>query len=163
MKNKGLTLIELITAMVITAIVSLAITVYFVSEHRFRGAIRDRIELSREARIAMNHMTRVLRFAKSVDTAVADQITAVIEGGPEGDSHHHLDFITNDNTTVVYTRNADNTLTYTQGENAPVEIARNITNFPQPIWKDPELGIQLTASDGDNVLSIQTKIRALPE
>ena len=63
MKNKGLTLIELAVVVVIVAIATLAITMHFVSEQRFRTNVQEKINIGKEARIAMNHMVRVLRFA----------------------------------------------------------------------------------------------------
>ena len=89
MKNKGFTLTELIVTMVIGSIIILAITVQFVAEYRFRRAIEERGDSSREARIAMNHMARVLRFVvpgtisitQSTDSPPdTEKIEATIEG-----------------------------------------------------------------------------------
>ena len=109
MRNNAFTLTEFIIVIVISTIVVVTIGFNLVAANRFRIITQENVELSREARIAVNHMTRVLRFADpSTITASSDSISATIEAG-------HLPFITSD-TVVTYARNAANdTLTYTQG------------------------------------------------
>lgn len=164
MKKRGLSLTELIVAIVISSIVMLAITVYFVSEYRFRSMMQDRIAITREARLAMNHMTRILRFADpgplstSIDT---DKINTMIEGG-------HLAFMPElplgmENSYVVkYERLGTNVLEYTQDPGEPDEIARYITEFI-PIRTSDLIEIRLTAQKGNQSVSLKTKIRAFGE
>ncbi len=167
MRNKGFSIIELAVVMTISTIIGLAIAFNFVTVHYLRSMTQDNIALSRETRIAMNHMTRVLRFAKpaTIDDTVANQISATIEGVPQ-----HLDFITSD-TNIAYTRDTDNnTLEYTQGAEAAVVIAGggerdiDITYF-QPSWDstEVELEIKLTAQKESRSVSLLTKIRPLGE
>ena len=63
MKNKGLTLAELVITMVIASIVAMTLTVLFISEFRLREKINDEITVAREAEAAIDGVSRVLRFA----------------------------------------------------------------------------------------------------
>ena len=156
MKEKGLSLIELIVTTVVVAIASLTIAAYFVSEYKFRRAMKQRISLSREARIAINHMTRVLRFAQpdTINDTVDNQIIANIEGG-------HVIFIDSE-TAIMYELDVvNNTIEYTQDEDT-VEVANRITSFT-PVWNDPQIEIQLVANEGGSSITVETEIRALGE
>lgn len=167
MRNSGFTIAELTIVMVISAIVVVATGANLVAAHYFRATTQDTIELSREARIATNHMARVLRFAKpGTITAGSNQISATIEGIPQ-----HLDFITSD-TAIVYTRNtANNTLTYTQGAASPEVIAGggpsdiDIAYFDGLLYSGPpeEVEIKLTAEKEGRSVSVQTRILVLGE
>ena len=164
MRNKGLTLIELTVVIAISTVIGLAITFNFLTAHYLRSMTQDNIALSREARIAMNHMTRVLRFAKPATiTAGSNQISATIEGVPQ-----HLNFITSD-TTITYTRDTDNdTLEYTQGAESALVIAGggerdiDITYF-EGSWDGTELEVKLMAQKEDRPVSLLTRIRPLGE
>lgn len=163
MRKKGLTLIELVIAMAIGGIVALAITAHFVSEYRFRSAIQDKVTLAREARIAMNHMARVLRFAKASTVNVTTDpqtgetlaINATIEGG-------HLSFIISD-TAVAYALDAGNNLIYTVVGVGADTIATDITVFNGNWGSPPDLVINLTAQKEYQSIPLQTTIRVLAE
>jgi len=158
MKKNGLTLMELMIVIIISSFIGLAITAYFVSEFRFRLAMQDRIALTREARIATNHMRRVLRFASSVNIQGGTAIMADIEGG-------HLDFIEND-ITIAYGRNGTD-LSYVIDPHAiPPEtpqlsvIATNISalNFEEI---NHGVRITLTAENNNSSVTLQTNVRPL--
>lgn len=173
MKNKGLTLIELVTALVIFGIIGLAITVHFVAEYRFRSAAQDRIAIIREAGIAVDHMTRVLRFAIpntigvspfEDDAETTRLVGAVIERG-------HVDIVGSgdpDNIEYEYDRDT-HAIIYRQGGIVATldGIVKNVTAFnvlwnPEP---QPEFLIRLTVSSDDGLILIplETKIRVLGE
>ncbi len=163
MRNSGLTIVEVTIITVITAIVVLAVGANLVAAHYFRATTHDTIELSREARIATNHMARVLRFAKpGTITAGEDEISATVDSG-------HLLLITSDNTDIVYTRTANNTLTYTQDGVTNViagggESDIDIIDF-DGIWYSltSEIEIELTAEKEGRSISVQTRILVLGE
>ncbi len=169
MKNSGLTIAELTIVMVICAIVVVAIGANLVAAHYFRATTQDTIEVSREARIATNHMARVLRFAKpGTVTAGSNQITATIDGGHFKDKDGNLTIIQTD-TDILYERDTTNkTLTYKQAAGSPEVIAGggqadiDITYF-NGIWYSgsSELEIKLTAEKGGRSVSVQTRILAL--
>lgn len=166
MKHKGLTLIELVVAMVVTTIIALSMVLYFVGENSFRNMMQERVTLAREARIATNHMTRVLRFAipDTIDDTIDNQISATIAVGDS--SNPHLGSITSD-TYVEYILNDDNTLMYTQGiDGTPIEIAEDIIYFDST-FDNPELTIQLiaekTIKGTVKSIPIETTIRVLGE
>ena len=173
-KNRGLTLTELIIAMVIGGIVLLAITCQFVAEQTFRTSINNRIAAINDASIAMHHMTRVLRYAKpsTVSTAPATgyvtSITATIDHAvahtTAGDNLPEFTA----NTVVIYGWKADNSFEYTRGA-ATQTISKYITAFPvTSLWWDGannNLTIQITAQtnakQGNGSSSLNTKIRVL--
>ncbi|UCD54598.1 MAG: hypothetical protein JSV93_03505 [Candidatus Omnitrophota bacterium] len=119
MRNNGFSLIEVTIIVSISALIGLAITFNFVIAHHLRCMTEDNVAISREVRIAMNHMTRVLRFAKpdTLDDTVENQISATIEGG-------HLDFIASADADIVYEYIPENkSIEYTQDENPAIVIA----------------------------------------
>jgi len=159
MKKNGLTLMELMIVIIISSFIGLAITAYFVSEFRFRLAMQDRIALTREARIATNHMRRVLRFASSVNIQGAGTIiVADIEGG-------HLDFIEND-ITIAYGRNGTD-LSYVIDPHAvPPEtpqVSVIATNISALNFADINHGVRiiLTAENNNSSVTLQTNVRPL--
>jgi len=172
MKKNGITLIELITTMLIAGIIGLAIAAHFIHEYRFRAAARDRIAFSREAGIAMNHITRVLRFAipDTIETEYENDSLKKIEADIEGG---HLDLTgTVEKESIFYQYDpGPGIITYGQGDNDAVELATNIIFFDVD-WPgddsqeaEPELKIRLTAGNADGSISIPlvTTIRVLPE
>ena len=69
MKNKGLTLAELVITMVIASIVAMTLTVLFISEFRLREQINDQITVVREAETVIDHVSRVIRFCPNLTAA----------------------------------------------------------------------------------------------
>ncbi|MCX5667780.1 MAG: prepilin-type N-terminal cleavage/methylation domain-containing protein [Candidatus Omnitrophica bacterium] len=164
MNNRGLTLVELIIAMVISGIIFLALTCQFVSELTFRTMINNQIAATNEASIVMRHMTRVLRYAKpltiSTTTAsgYATSIMATIDYAAAGSN---LPEFTAD-TVVTYGRKSDNTFEYSKGGVVDV-ISNRITAFPATSswWDGADLTIQITAQQGNKSSSLNTKIHVL--
>jgi len=158
--------------MVVGGIVVLTITVHFVSEYRFRSAMQERAALARDARIVMNHMTGVLRFAIPDEIEITSsqdvttQIRADIAGG-------HLDLTGSSDEDIRYQYNpGQDTITYRQGTGGTATtIASNITGLKVDWPRDndpeaePDLKIEVTAGSADGSISIPltTTIRVLPE
>lgn len=157
MKNKGLTLIELVVAITISGLLVLAMTSQFVTEVIFRSTISDQIAVINDASIAIRHMTRILRYAKAStvpagikDTASGDydkSITVAIDKNAAGDN---LPEITSDGTTVTYGWKQNYTLECKIGALTPYLITDDITDFPvSSSWWDSannDLTLQLTAT-----------------
>lgn len=170
MKKNGFTLVEVIVAIVISAIVALTFTVFIVTETRLRMNTNNEISATREANLAMDHMTRVLRFADPSTIVLVPPtgsnptilITATIKAG-------HLDLFPTD-TDIEYRNNdpavADSTnrILYVIDPLGPspttTQIVDGITNLII-IWNDPELEIELTAENGDSSVTLNTTIRVM--
>ena len=159
-KIKGFTLTELIVALTLSTLIIIGIIVHFASEQNFRAAVQDKIAVMREARMAMVHMSRALRFVDISDPvnrpflAMSNPglISATIEGG-------HLDNFPND-TQIQYSENTANlTLECTRGGNTVV-IANNITDFDAS-WSNPYFTVSITSTEGEESFSFRTKIFVL--
>jgi len=180
MRNNGLTITELTIVIAISTIVALAIGFNFVAANYFRNTTENTVEVSREARIALNHISRTLRFADpdpSIPTPItagANQITATIEGGHFRDKSGNLTLIQSD-TVIRYERDtANDTLEYTYdlggASESTVVIAGSgakdidITYF-DGIWygTPPEIEVKLTAEKDNRSISVQTRILVLGE
>jgi len=167
MTKKGLTLIELVITMVISSLIALALMIFFVAEYRFRVADREKIALIREANIAMHHMTRILRFARAgtIDDGIDAGVGVLDRIGDitNGDGIEIMDNVTPipaGGAVVEYVRTAGNVFQYTQDAGPPVDVATNITGLSTD-WNDPDLTINLAASDGNNAVNLQTSVRVL--
>ena len=79
MKNKGLTLAELIVTMAIAFIVAMTLTVLFISEFRLREQINDQIAVTRGARAVIDHASRVLKFASPDSFTVNQGVNPAVE------------------------------------------------------------------------------------
>lgn len=156
MKNRGITLTELIIAVIISGFVILAITVQFVAQQNFIANINDQLSADNEAAIAVRTLTRVLRFAMPASynrTGVAGAriLTINIEGGPLGNLNYHLPEFTAAATQVIFERvvggAGNNTFTYTRG-GVTLVVARNITAFDvtPTDGTNRELTLNITAS-----------------
>ena len=161
MKRNGFTLVELIITMVMGGIIFLAMGSQFVAESRFRAALKNEISALGEARLAINHMARTLRFAVPSTVTITSGgnysivLGADIEGG-------HISSVPV-RSPVSYRRYAaDNTLEYIFGADAPAVIASNITDF-NCAWDNTksELTIKLTTEVKGERNYLETKIRAL--
>lgn len=162
MNRRGMTLIEVIMVLVLGGILLLAMTAQFIADVKFRRIINDQIAISQEAAVAVNHMTRTLRFAVPDSIQIntfgpsAYQLTATIEPG------HLAGFTTNKQ--VTYQRWGDPTIRYLVSGANLVIIARNIASFV-PSW-DPatkELTLTFTVTKGSQSVTISTKIYVLPD
>ena len=146
-KKNGFSLVEILATTIIGTMLVLVISGMFIDAYKMRDDVKETADLAREATIAMNHMTRVLRFAKvsSPITVAGTQISAKIEEG-------HLDFITaTGGTDVTYSIDANNDLLYTQGAANPIVIAHHVNSFAGSLWdgtnNNNTLTIIFTVSD----------------
>ena len=158
-KHNGLTLIELLVTMIIVGIAGLAVTMQFVSEYKLRSAIQPRMALANNAVTAMNHMTRLLRFARAdtVDVAtVPNEISATILDGFLPSTANDIDVhYTLDTQTGILTFDID-------GDGVdPYEIARDITAFEGNFDNNPDLRITLLAQDENDSFPMQTTIMVM--
>lgn len=63
MKKSGITLVEMIVAMLLSTIIVSALACQFVAMVRFNATLQNTIDAEREAYTVVNGMTRILRFA----------------------------------------------------------------------------------------------------
>ena len=87
MDRKGITLIELTITMTLSGILMLSAALFFVSQTSFIKLIQDKITAEREARIVINHMSKIIRIANPGDDYVfsagasEDYLRTKIKGG----------------------------------------------------------------------------------
>lgn len=176
-----MTLVELVTAMVLAAILLLVMTCQFIAHQRITAGINDRNAAAQEAVVAMRHMSKTLKFALfNPDVSGADvrypapfqsSISFTVEGGdPITDpQHYHLpEFVSS--TRIEYAKNAQNEFVYINpAPNAtPIVIATGVTRFSCPYGKSPggtnnDFAIILRTQKGNERVVTVTKIHALPE
>ncbi len=172
MRTRGVTLIELVTAMVLAGILLLVMTCQFIANQNFTKAVNNRTAAAQETAVIMHHITRTLRFARS-DLAVskndgryASSISFTIEGT------HLTDFPAG--ARLEYALDAGkHQLVYINPAPmaTPVVIATDVTNFtvdyaiPQG-FTNYEFVITLTITKGDQIgsqaVATTTTIHALP-
>ena len=169
MSNRGLTLTELIVAIVISGIVLLALTCQFVAEQTLQKTIQDQVVATNDASIAVRHMARILRYAKQSTI----QLCALPTGGYDTSIKATIDHdsaganlpeFTENNTQIIYGRKNDNTFEYTMGSTTYV-VSNHITSFPvtSSSWDsaNKNLTVQLIAQQGNESSSLDTKIHVL--
>ena len=156
MKNKGFTLTEFITAIVVSALVILATAVLFVAEYRFRADTNNEVYAAREAKAVMSHMSRTLRFAKPGTVTISTStLTFTLEGG-------HLGFAASDTSNTSYSYNSSSDTVYFKlGGGTAYPIAYDITYF-NPVWNlaAKNFTIDITAQKGDAKVDLHTVIYA---
>lgn len=154
MRNKGFTLLELlITSTVVMPIILLGVTGLFVAEYNVRNFTQDLLTVSREARIAMDHMTRVIRFSDNVQIG-ANSVTAHLEPG-------HLFYPSAGYVNVVYTYSpGSHDIQVNDGNLWNYNLARHIDSF-EVTWASPEATIKITARKGKAESTLVTKVRSL--
>ena len=120
MKDKGVTLIELISVMVIMGFVILLMACQFVAQTTFSSAISHQVTALNEVSAAMYNMTRVLRYVDS--TTINNPSTTSITGQVDAFSP-----------AVTFSLDATNpanpTITYKVGAAAATVIANNVSYF----------------------------------
>jgi hypothetical protein len=169
--------------LILGGILALALASQFVALARFRTAIENKAEPAREAYVLLNHMTHVLRFAKTTPLPVftsngtEERLTATIEGG-------HIGTIPS-NTACYYRRvKSTNRFYFKNGTATEEKISEYITYFNavvdvpgettlyDPILPAPgtytattpgDIMLQLIFSKGDTVTPIQTTIQVMGE
>ena len=110
LQKSGITLVEMIVAMLLSTIIVSALACQFVAMVRFNTALQNTIEAERDAYTIVNNMTRILRFADPASITFDESPTAIgnlsatIKAG-------HLSFVTAD-TTVYYKRDSTRPMVY---------------------------------------------------
>ena len=163
MKNRGFTLAELITAMVISSLVILATAVLFVAEYRFRTDINNEVYVAREAKTAMSHMARTLRFAKPTTVSITSgKLDFTIEAG----NPPHLPNLVTSYTSIEYnynsSGNAANVVYFKLGSAAAYPVAYDITHF-NPVWNSTakNFTIDISAKKGNAEVDLHTVITTI--
>ena len=134
MKNKGITLVELMVVLLITGVILLVMTCQFIVQQTLQARITEQINVLNDASIVMTHMAQTLKFAAGTITTGSDAtyssyITAVdIEGGPG--------YIPPPGTTVTYGLLKDKITTFVYVQNRDIvhatTLATDISDFPLP-------------------------------
>ena len=117
MENKGLTLIELMVVLLITACMVLVMTCQFIAQATFGAALINQTSALSEVSVAMYELTTNLRFidASTVNTPTTTSIT-----GKDASA----------SSTITYSQDvANHTITRTIGLGATTVIASNISYF----------------------------------
>lgn len=165
MQKRGITLVELTLVMLICSIMLLVMTCQFLATQGFLNILNNQNANTQDAALALNHMTRLLRFATSPsinadpDIYPKGSIKATIEGG-----HNLAGF--NLNRDIEYGVKGDGALEYIidPGDplhGPPVVIACNVTSF-SVTWEDEEFTINLTVKKGNQEMAVSTKIYSMP-
>lgn len=186
MRTRGMTLVELVTAMVLAGILLLVMTCQFIAHQRITTGINNQNAAAQEAVVAMRHMSKTLKFALFADstkykppkTVPADpryarSVRFTIEGGdPITDPwHYHLPEFTA-NTRIEYGVTAGGDLEYRTDSNpdidlptgAPVTMATELfANSCKFNIIAPNFVIQLRIRKSNAVIIVNTAIHALPE
>lgn len=126
MKKSGITLVEMIVAMLLSTIIVSALACQFVAMVRFNTALQNTIEAERDAYTVVNNMTRILRFADpssfTFSVPSGSWIGATIKGG-------HLSFVTADRN-VWYGRSAPSSFwVYWAGDAAGTTLSNNVSSW----------------------------------
>lgn len=170
MKKSGITLVEMIVAMLLSTVIISAIGIQFVAMVRFNTTLQNTINAERDAYIIANNMARILRFADpaTFNFATPNILSATIKAG-------HLSFIPID-TLVTYGRGYVDPLNpnvfwvIRAGESAVTILSRNVSlwDATSSIYDSAtrELSIVFditkTSANGQTVtIPIRTKIKVI--
>ena len=167
LKKSSFTLLEMAITMTLAGILILALTSQFLAMARFKTSLENKAEPSLEAYIVLNHLTNVLRFAKSdgtfsfVSDPSTDLLTANIEGGRITlipDQAPNPNFVT-----CYYRRyRSTNSLYFQIGTNPEQLLSGYVTYFDAGMdMTGNEITLKLIFSRGGTVTPIQTKLKAL--
>lgn len=167
---RGFTLAELQVAFVIAGIVSLVLASFYVAEYRFRRSLTSDVDIAREARIATNHMTKVLRFASSftITSNPPDNTMITVQGNAvEGG---HITLIPNqvpNQVTVRYTLDTTiGQITFLIVETGQSQViaenliyANAVEEVPLSPGGNPRILLSLTFRRNEREISVQTSIQ----
>lgn len=167
-KKHGLTIIEMIIAMILSGILVLSMAYLFTGLVKltplveYGAALKEAKVTSREALVVMGHMTRVLRFADPVHGSIQfdnpnNKIIVTIEGG------HGLNLVTGDAaTTCYYKRDASNNFWFSPDCNtdgspkagvSDVLLSSNVSYF----WTDNTVPADLVWNSATKTLVLRLK------
>lgn len=186
MKRGAFTLIELVTTLVLSGILVCLITCIMVANVKLSDRVQTSAEATREGMIALNHMTKVLRFAEpdTLDTNSSANPEYLFIGVEPG----HIGLIPSNCLSIKYSRYKADTEQYkanefyfstfsdSAGSNliSSEKVGDDITYIdltkddPDPsknIWSSSakELTIRIKAEKNGAVIPLQTKIKVLPD
>lgn len=164
MKKSGITLVEMIVAMLLSTMIISAIGIQFVAMVRFNTTLQNTITAERDAYIIASNMTRILRFADPDPAAFIlnppDWIKATIKGG-------HLSFITTDTNVWYGGEPPDPFWVYRDGDAAATTLSNNVSYWDMTYDSaTQELSIAFditrTSANGQTVtIPIRTKIKVI--
>ena len=170
-RRHGITLIELMVAVTLGAILLLVMTIQFVANQKFQAVIGDKIAATQEAEVAMYNITQILKFVSpstvliDKDSAYAHSIQATLKASflPDIGSDKSIEY--------GFSQNNDNNLYYIPDatDPEPVIITGSIIAFGPPqglqMW-DPvtnNFNISLSAQKNNSTVTLTTAIHALPD
>ncbi|MGM0568703.1 MAG: PulJ/GspJ family protein [Elusimicrobiota bacterium] len=157
--DKGFTLTELITVMVVSSLIALTIGAYFVNEYEMRMNIINRTNKTQEARVALRALTHKLRFAKPGTVELENgTFKADIKGGHLSHPQHNNE---GSNQFISFRLNGTN-LQESYDENNWTTIARNVSHFKaEPNPDDPDSLILVGVEVDGKELQIRTGLKML--
>lgn len=169
--TKGLSLVELVVAIAVTAILSTSIGLFFIIFVKNYEGTKDNLDIQYEAQVSLNEMTRIAMESKGishVNTLEASGVSGVItnpimvafESEDDGGNTIYHVFSYNNNT--VYYDDTTDASTYNQ-----YEFANNISNFiiePSPYNTDNfsetnSIKIIFEIKKGDAKLDVNTVVK----
>lgn len=162
-KNRGFTLTETLTVMVIFSIIALTIGAYYVNEYELRTSIIKRAQMTREARVALRHLTSKLRFAYPDTVSISEngnKIKAEIRGGHLPHDMHQDDI---DIEFHYIPNRRELRESYLLSQPVRNVIARNISSFgaEKSDGNSENLIIRIATEIDDGVLEIESGLKML--
>ena len=178
MNRRGLTLTELIVVLMLSAILITVVTIQFVMMAGLKTDTGDKAYVIREARLIMNHMSKVLRFAKPdgtlhffINGTSTKEIRANIRKG-------HINLVTGSDTVCYYKQVISedgftpNDFCFKKGEGSTEwqVIGRGVTSFDADntgnrLW-DPAtklLTLRFTVTRKNASIPVETTIKVIGE
>ena len=118
--NKGLTLIELIIGIALTAVVMAAVGTFLVTNINFSNIAQDEIYVQEQVRKAMKSITNLVMDKEIIDSISMDA----------GNSNtRSAKFSGNSEQLIINYKVADQELKYKLGANSEISLAKNISHF----------------------------------
>ncbi|GEM_PF-2788043 len=159
--NSGISLTELMTAMVIAGIIFITIGAYFVNEHTMRTTIIERSDKTQGARTAMRGLNGKLMFAIPATVSFDEnenELSAEIRGGHYYHSKHKDEGVDR----VVSFRLNDGKFQecYPDDSGDWNTIAENVTHFHAELEGD-FLVLEIGVEDGREELQLRTGLTML--
>lgn len=132
--TRGFTLIELVTASVLLAVIMATFYTVYISANNIFRDITARADVNLNAAIAMNHMYRHLVFSSGISSVAANGLTIDffedINGTPENPADDILSRYRTVSGEIRYTRDVNgNPSTSTVAENTTMSITSTVPNY----------------------------------
>jgi prepilin-type N-terminal cleavage/methylation domain len=163
-KRRALTLIELLMAMLLGAILTAAVLYQLIAMSRSSNAIKNKADPSVEAYVAMDHMSKVLRFATTTPEYYSDffgcaqMLGAQYEGG-------HVNAVPSNGWYFYFRMIGTNCFYFATdwtNQDTYVLLANDCTNF-NATWDaaKKEIWVQLTFTKNGSSVTTETTIKVL--